>query len=146
MELLCEPLCEWCTFTSKLEKITQTLLLASVCVINKIVFEDLDLHGYFAWFLSCKKSLSVISFHIFTKPHPHPLHRLASLGSGRDPPAADGFTVRQRDSDRVFLKRRKGNRERQNSNKQDCVCIQKLVILCLSMCPSKGLNTADIKA
>lgn len=95
-------------------------------------------------FLSCTQSLSVISFHIFTKPHPHPLHCLSSLGSGRDPPAADGFTVRQRDS--VFKKMRKGNRERQNSNKQDCVCIQKLVILCLSMCPSKGLNTADIKA
>lgn len=58
-------------------------------------------------FLSCTQSLSVISFHIFTKPHPHPLHRLSSLGSGRDPPAADGFTVRQRDSE--FLK--KGERE-----------------------------------
>lgn len=145
MELLCEPLCEWCTYTSKLEEITQTLLLASVCVINKIVFEDLDLHGYFAWFFE----LYTISlcyffsyFHQASPPPPSlPLFSWVWAGS----PCSRWIHCKT-EGLRVFTKMRKGNRERQNSNKQDCVCIQKLVILCLSMCPSKGLNTADIKA
>lgn len=145
MELLCEPLCEWCTYTSKLEEITQTLLLASVCVINKIVFEDLDLHGYFAWFFE----LYTISlcyffsyFHQASPPPPSlPLFSWVWAGS----PCSRWIHCKTEGLG-VFKKMRKGNRERQNSNKQDCVCIQKLVILCLSMCPSKGLNTADIKA
>lgn len=69
-------------------------------------------------FLSCTQSLSVISFHIFTKPHPHPLHCLSSLGSGRDPPAADGFTVRQRDSE--FLKKGK---QREAKQQQTRLCL-----------------------
>lgn len=72
MELLCEPLCEWCTYTSKLEEITQTLLLASVCVINKIVFEDLDLHGYFAWFFELYTISLCYFFSYFHQASPPP--------------------------------------------------------------------------
>lgn len=97
-------------------------------------------------FLSCKKSLSVISFHIFTKPHPPPpsppLFSWVWAGS----PCSRWIHCKTEGLRQSLKKGGKGNRERQNSNKQDCVCIQKLVILCLSMCPIKGLNTADIKA